>query len=40
MYPQVIEKWKTNAQLSGGQDDERFAQAMEEGFRSGAGRAL
>ena len=34
MYPQVIEEWKTCAQLSDNQGDWRLAAAMEQGFRS------
>ncbi len=34
MYPRVIEEWKTCARLSGDQADSRFADAMEQGFRS------
>ena len=34
MYPQVIQEWKSSAQLSGNRNDSDFASAMEQGFRS------
>jgi serine/threonine protein kinase/Tfp pilus assembly protein PilF len=34
MYPQVIEEWKANGQLSGARKESDFASAMEQGFRS------
>jgi serine/threonine protein kinase/tetratricopeptide (TPR) repeat protein len=35
MYSQVIEEWKTFGQLSGDRDAAAFAEAAEQGFRSG-----
>ena len=40
MYPQVIEELKALGQLSGDRNEVEFASALEQGFRSGAGRAL
>ncbi len=34
MYPQVIEEWKADAQLSGDSNESDFASALEQGFRS------
>lgn len=34
MYPNVIEEWKTQAQLSGNRDEAEFAAALERGFHS------
>lgn len=34
MYPQVVEEWKIEGQLTGDPDDILFADAMERGFRS------
>jgi TolB-like protein len=34
MYPQVIEEWKTYAQLTGNPDDADYAAALDQGFRS------
>ncbi len=34
MYPQVIEEWKADGQLSGARNESDFASAMEQGFRS------
>ena len=35
MYPEVIEEWKANAQLSGDRAESDFASALEQGFHSG-----
>jgi adenylate cyclase len=35
MYPQAIEEWKMEGQLSGNPDDIQLADAMQRGFRSG-----
>lgn len=35
MYPQAIEEWKIEGQLTGNPDDIRLADAMDRGFRSG-----
>jgi tetratricopeptide (TPR) repeat protein len=35
MYPQAIEEWKANAQLSGDRDSAEIAAAWEQGFRLG-----
>ena len=34
MYPQVIEEWKADGQLSGDSNESDFASALEQGFRS------
>lgn len=34
IYPQVIEEWKTYAQLTGNAEDAEYANALQEGFRS------
>jgi TolB-like protein/Tfp pilus assembly protein PilF len=34
MYPQVVEEWKTYAQLTGNPDDADYAAALDQGFRS------
>ncbi len=34
MYPQVIEEWKINGQLSGDRNESDFASALEKGFRA------
>lgn len=34
MYPQVIEEWKTYAQLTGDPDDANYAAALDQGFHS------
>ncbi|MGB0117294.1 MAG: protein kinase [Terriglobales bacterium] len=34
MYPQVIEEWKINGQLSGDRNESDFASALEQGFRA------
>jgi TolB-like protein len=34
MYPQVVEEWKTYAQLAGNPDDLEYAAALDRGFRS------
>ena len=34
MYPQVIEEWKSDGQLSGDSTESDFASALEQGFRS------
>jgi serine/threonine protein kinase/tetratricopeptide (TPR) repeat protein len=34
MYPQVIEEWKADGQLSGDRNNSEFASATEQGFRS------
>jgi serine/threonine protein kinase len=39
MYPQVIEEWKSNGQLSGDQNESEFASALDKGFRSSGWKA-
>lgn len=34
MYPQVIEEWKSEGQLSGDQNESEFVSALDKGFRS------
>jgi len=34
MYPQLIEEWKSEGQLSGDQNESEFASALDKGFRS------
>jgi tetratricopeptide (TPR) repeat protein len=35
MYPQVIEEWKAYGKLTGERSDSDYAEALEQGFRSG-----
>jgi serine/threonine protein kinase/tetratricopeptide (TPR) repeat protein len=39
MYPQVIEEWKSEGQLSGDQNESEFASALDKGFRSSGWKA-
>jgi hypothetical protein len=40
MYSQAIEEYRVESQISGDRDESDYVSAMENGFRSGAGRVL